>query len=91
MAYTISLDEVLELCAVAEQVRTEQLSPDNWLLAAYWDPDHIEPVIEAVKLRAQESKPKHRMQLQRFVSLLTVARALGQLQQKRLLALYPSA
>ena len=91
MTETVTLDELLELCEVAEQVRAEEISPDNLLLGAFWDPDNADAAIDAIKGHARECDEPRHTQLLQLASYMVFARALGQLQRKRLLAVYPPA
>ena len=91
MTETVTLDELLELCDVAEQARAEEISPDNLLLGAFWDPDHADAAIDAIRGHARECDEPRRTQLLQLASYMVFARALGQLQRRRLLAVYPPA
>jgi len=88
MADVITLDELLELCAV---VGDEPVSPDNLLLNVFWDPDQADGAIDAIKGHARECDEPRRGQLFRLIGLIEFARTLGALQRKHLIALYPPA
>ena len=69
-------------------MRAEEISPDNLLLGAFWDPDHADAAIDAIKGHARECDEPRRTRLLQLASYMAFARALGQLQRKRLLAVY---
>ena len=73
MTETVTLDELLELSEVAEQVRAEEISPDNLLLGAFWDPDHADAAIDAIKGHARECDELRRTQLLQLGSYMTFA------------------
>ena len=83
----ITLDELL-LRAVAEEIRNKDISHDNLLLSAFWDPDHADLPLTR---HGRHCNDKRHTQLLQLASLIGFARTLGQLQRRRLLAVYPAA
>jgi hypothetical protein len=69
------LDELLELCAVVEEVRSKEIAPDNLLLSAFRDPDHVRAAVDAFKGHARQCSEPRRTQLLKLVSLMGFARA----------------
>jgi hypothetical protein len=91
MVDIITLDELLELCVIVGQVRGEPVAPENLLLNVFWDLDHVDGTIDALKGHARDCDEPRRSQLLRSIGLIEVARTLGALQRKHLPALYPPA
>jgi len=89
--FEVTLDELIELCPAVQHVRDEDVSPDTLLLNVFWDPDHADDAIDALKGHARECDEPRRGKLLQLVGLVRFASTLGALQRKHLLALYPPA
>ena len=56
-------------------MRAEEISPDNLLLGAFWDPDHADAAIDAIQGHARQCGEPRRTQLLQLASYMGFSRS----------------